>query len=85
MTFEQFVRAYNHGEVEEPELDEYFMHDRAVRESGHDTSYRLEVFSMTGLRCLRSFALVHLTSLVRSCRQLLGTDEPSGASSQWTS
>ncbi|KAI1013488.1 hypothetical protein LB503_002007 [Fusarium chuoi] len=42
MTFEQFVRAYNHGEVEEPELDEYFMHDRAVRESGHDTSYRLE-------------------------------------------
>ena len=42
MEFKEFVRAYNHAEVEEPELDEYFMHDRAVRESGHDTSYRLE-------------------------------------------
>ncbi|KAF2634424.1 neutral trehalase short isoform [Massarina eburnea CBS 473.64] len=42
MTFEQFVYAYNHGDVEEKELDDYFLHDRAVRESGHDTSYRLE-------------------------------------------
>ncbi|RMJ22065.1 Neutral trehalase [Aspergillus sp. HF37] len=42
MTFKQFVRAYNDGEVDEPELDDYFLHDRAVRESGHDTSYRLE-------------------------------------------
>ncbi|ORY65011.1 neutral trehalase [Pseudomassariella vexata] len=42
MTFEQFVRAYNYGEVKEPELDDYFLHDRGVRESGHDTSYRLE-------------------------------------------
>lgn len=42
MTFEQFVDAYNHQRIEEPELDEYFLHDRAVRESGHDTSYRLE-------------------------------------------
>ncbi|WZH43486.1 trehalase-domain-containing protein [Fusarium acuminatum] len=28
MKFEDFVRAYNHGDIEEPELDEYFMHDR---------------------------------------------------------
>ena len=42
MTFEEFVEAYNSDQVEEPELDEYFLHDRAVRESGHDTSYRLE-------------------------------------------
>ncbi|KAI1824601.1 glycoside hydrolase family 37 protein [Xylaria intraflava] len=42
MSFKQFVKAYNHGEVSEPDLDEYFLHDRAVRESGHDTSYRLE-------------------------------------------
>ena len=42
MTFEEFVNAYNYGHVFEPELDEYFLHDRAVRESGHDTSYRLE-------------------------------------------
>ncbi|PMD25395.1 glycoside hydrolase family 37 protein [Hyaloscypha hepaticicola] len=42
LTFNEFVKAYNSGEVKEPELDEYFLHDRAVRESGHDTSYRLE-------------------------------------------
>ena len=42
MTFEKFVKAYNAADVEEPELDEYFLHDRGVRESGHDTSYRLE-------------------------------------------
>lgn len=42
MEFKQFVKAYNMGEVLEPELDEYFLHDRGVRESGHDTSYRLE-------------------------------------------
>ena len=42
MSFDAFVQAYNYGRVKEPELDEYFLHDRAVRESGHDTSYRLE-------------------------------------------
>lgn len=42
MSFHEFVDAYNHQRVKEPELDEYFLHDRAVRESGHDTSYRLE-------------------------------------------
>ncbi|EQL03676.1 neutral trehalase [Ophiocordyceps sinensis CO18] len=45
MEFGEFVRAYNHGEVKEPQLDEYFMHDRAVRESGHDTTYRFEGIS----------------------------------------
>jgi alpha,alpha-trehalase len=42
MSFTDFVQAYNLGTVIEEELDEYFLHDRAVRESGHDTSYRLE-------------------------------------------
>ncbi|KAL9934590.1 hypothetical protein V8E36_006365 [Tilletia maclaganii] len=42
LSVNEFTHKYNHGEVKEPELDEYFMHDRAVRESGHDTSYRLE-------------------------------------------
>lgn len=37
-----FIEEYNNGTIKEPELDEYFLHDRAVRESGHDTSYRLE-------------------------------------------
>jgi alpha,alpha-trehalase len=42
VSFEEFVEAYNSGAIVEPDLDEYFLHDRAVRESGHDTSYRLE-------------------------------------------
>lgn len=39
---DEFVEGYNSGMIVEPELDEYFLHDRAIRESGHDTSYRLE-------------------------------------------
>lgn len=38
----EFIDKYNTGDIVEPELDEYFLHDRAVRELGHDTSYRLE-------------------------------------------
>jgi alpha,alpha-trehalase len=36
-----FEEAYKSGKLKIPELDEYFIHDRAMRESGHDTSYRL--------------------------------------------
>lgn len=42
VTLEQFQDDYNFGRIKEPELDEYFLHDRAVRESGHDTTYRLD-------------------------------------------
>ena len=38
----EFSEKYNAGVLKEPELDEYFLHDRAVRESGHDTTYRFE-------------------------------------------
>ncbi|KAL6246130.1 alpha,alpha-trehalase nth1 [Rhinocladiella similis] len=57
MTFEEFVKAYNEEQVHEPDLDEYFLHDRAVRESGHDTSYRLE-------GCAANLATVDLNSLL---------------------
>ncbi len=42
MTPEQFTNAYNDGAIDEPDLDEFCLHDRAVRENGHDTSNRLE-------------------------------------------
>ena len=42
ISFQEYVEGYNSGKIKEPELDVYFLHDRAVRESGHDTSYRLE-------------------------------------------
>lgn len=38
----EFIQAYNHGRVTEPSLDEYSLHDRSLRESGHDTTYRFE-------------------------------------------
>jgi alpha,alpha-trehalase len=41
MNVADFEEAYKSGKIKEPELDEFFVHDRAMRESGHDTSYRL--------------------------------------------
>ena len=38
----QLAQDYNSGKFKCPALDEYFLHDRAVRESGHDTTYRLD-------------------------------------------
>ncbi|KAJ8129858.1 hypothetical protein O1611_g3772 [Lasiodiplodia mahajangana] len=42
LTIEGFTKKYNNGLIDEPGLDEYLQHDRAVRESGHDTSTRLD-------------------------------------------
>ena len=39
MTIPEFIIQYNDGKIKEPALDEFFLHDKAVRESGHDTSY----------------------------------------------
>lgn len=38
----EFRRQYSSGEIDDASLDTYFVHDRSVRESGHDTSWRLE-------------------------------------------
>jgi len=53
----EFSEKYNDGEIKCEELDEYFLHDRAVRESGHDTTYRFEK------RCA-NLATVDLNSLL---------------------
>ncbi|MFT5750846.1 MAG: alpha,alpha-trehalase [Flavobacteriales bacterium] len=37
-----YISKYQAGEIVEPELDSYFTHDRSLRESGHDTSWRLD-------------------------------------------
>jgi len=57
MDWETFKNAYMNEEIKDPEVDEYFVHDRAVRESGHDTSYRLEK------KCA-NLACVDLNSLI---------------------
>jgi len=41
MDAKSFEEAYKSGKIKDPELDRYFVNDRAMRESGHDTSYRL--------------------------------------------
>ncbi|KKA28608.1 hypothetical protein TD95_003950 [Thielaviopsis punctulata] len=73
MTFEEFVDAYNFGRVQEPELDEYFLHDRAVRESGHDTSYRLEkVCANLATIDLNSLLYKYETDISRAIREVFG-------------
>lgn len=42
VSIKAFKEMYNSKEILEPELDLYFTHDKAIRESGHDTSNRFE-------------------------------------------
>jgi len=62
----EFSEKYNDGIIQEPELDEYFLHDRAVRESGHDTTYRFEK------RCA-NLATIDLQSLLYKYEIDIGT------------
>ncbi len=41
-TIEELVSRYQTGAYKSAELDTYFTHDRSLRESGHDTSWRLD-------------------------------------------
>ncbi|KAI1265692.1 trehalase-domain-containing protein [Xylariaceae sp. FL1019] len=41
LTIQEYTEKFNTKQIEEPELEEYLRHDRGVRESGHDTSSRL--------------------------------------------
>ncbi|KAM0754949.1 trehalase-domain-containing protein [Meredithblackwellia eburnea MCA 4105] len=62
----EFNEKYNDGEVSVPKLDEYFLHDRAVRESGHDTTYRFEK------RCA-NLGTIDLCSLLYKYEMDIGT------------
>lgn len=42
LSIEEFTDKFNAALIDEPGLEEYLQHDRAVRESGHDTSTRLD-------------------------------------------
>jgi alpha,alpha-trehalase len=73
MTFKEFVEAYNNGVVKEPDLDEYFLHDRALRESGHDCSYRLEkVCADLATIDLNSLLYKYEVDIARSIRAFFG-------------
>ncbi|KAF9191236.1 alpha,alpha-trehalase nth1 [Haplosporangium sp. Z 767] len=57
ISIEEYSQKYNDGVLFEPKLDTYFKHDRAVRESGHDTTYRLD-------NCCADIATIDLNSLL---------------------
>lgn len=42
ISIRDYEKGYTEGIVLNEALDDYFVHDRTVRESGHDTSYRIE-------------------------------------------
>ncbi|KAL8799757.1 MAG: hypothetical protein Q9182_005663 [Xanthomendoza sp. 2 TL-2023] len=66
MTLDEVIDAYNAGVTVEPDLDAFFDHDRAVRESGHDTSNRVKGvcadLATVYLNCL----LLHIESDIAS-------------------
>ncbi|KAI8082224.1 trehalase-domain-containing protein [Thamnidium elegans] len=57
LNINEYMHCYNNGTIKESKLDEYFLHDRAVRESGHDTTYRYE-------KVCANLATVDLNSLL---------------------
>ena len=60
MEVREFERAYRVADLRIPEIDQHFVHDRCMRESGHDTTYR---WDRDGDRCA-DFATVDLNSLL---------------------
>lgn len=40
LDLKSFKKAFDEGKINEPELQTFFSHDQAVRESGHDTTFR---------------------------------------------
>ena len=60
LSVRDLARRYESGELRIPELDRFFVHDRCVRESGHDTTYR---WQRDGDRCA-DFVTVDLNALL---------------------
>ncbi|MEX0275105.1 MAG: trehalase family glycosidase [Flavobacteriaceae bacterium] len=52
-----FEEQYAKGVIKDAQLDQYFTHDRSLRESGHDTSWRLD-------NCCADLVTVDLNSLL---------------------
>lgn len=42
LSTEEFEEKYKNGKIQNEKLDMYFVHDRSLRESGHDTTWRLD-------------------------------------------
>lgn len=55
---DEFEDKYKSGEIKSASLDRYFVHDRTLRESGHDTSWRLDNVA-ADLNCVDLNALLY--------------------------
>ncbi|MFL9845586.1 trehalase family glycosidase [Flavobacterium rhizosphaerae] len=58
MPVAEFEEKYKSGEIKNEELDRYFVHDRTMRESGHDTTWRLDNVA-ADLNCVDINALLY--------------------------
>ncbi len=65
----EFERRFRRGLIQIPELDTFFVNDRSVRESGHDTTYR---WDLNGNRCA-DFVTVDLNALLYKIEIDIGT------------
>lgn len=54
----EFEAKYKSGEIKSAALDRYFVHDRTLRESGHDTTWRLDNVA-ADLNCVDLNALLY--------------------------
>ncbi len=61
LSVDDFAKAYTSGSLKAPEVDAFLVHDRCMRESGHDTTYRWHVDGED--RCA-DFITVDLNSLL---------------------
>ena len=70
MPVAEFEDKYKHGIIKSAALDRYFVHDRTLRESGHDTSWRLDNIA-ADLNCVDVNALLY--KYERDFEFLIGT------------
>ena len=61
LSLSEFSDKYQKGLINEPELDQFFVNDRAMRESGHDTTYRWRIH---GTDQCADFVTVDLNALL---------------------
>ena len=61
LSAEQFSEAYSSGKLKNSELKTFLIHDQAVRESGHDTTFR---WFKNGKESCSDFVTVDLNSLL---------------------
>ena len=70
LSIAEVTQKYNDGEINELDLDVFCLHDRAVRECGHDTSNRVEGvcanLAMIDLQCLLYKYETDIAHVVRS-------------------